>query len=100
MTELSQKRAVANHRRRLRERGMSRYEVRGLDADKALVRDLAKRLARGDATALRLRAEVARKIAGEQRARGGILAALRRSPLVGAEFHIEREAGHGRDSEL
>ena len=48
MNEL-QKRAVDNHRRRLRERGMARYEVRGLESDKALVRRLATRLAENDA---------------------------------------------------
>src|SRR5579872_359630 len=41
----SQERAVANHRRRLRERGLARYEVRGLPQDKQLVRELARRLA-------------------------------------------------------
>jgi hypothetical protein len=38
MAQASQKRAVANHRRRLAERGISRYEVRGLEKDKELVR--------------------------------------------------------------
>ena len=42
MAQASQKRAVANHRRRLAERGISRYEVRGLEKDKELVRKLAK----------------------------------------------------------
>ncbi|MFI5024849.1 MAG: hypothetical protein ACHQRJ_24775 [Alphaproteobacteria bacterium] len=96
----SQKRAVANHRRRLAERGMSRYEVRGLNADKEIVRSFAKRLALDDAAAAQLRAEVARKIAGESRRRGHILAALRRSPLVGADLSAERERDGGRDIEL
>ncbi len=100
MTKASQRRAIANYRRRLGERGMSRYEVRGLEADKELVRTVAKRLAAGDAAALRLRIELARKIAGESSQRGGILAALRRSPLVGADLHIKRPVSHGREIDL
>lgn len=100
MTEPSQKRAVANYRRRLGERGMSRYEVHGLDADKELVRNVARQLAAGDAAAARLRGELTRKTAGNEPPRGGILAALRRSPLVGAGLQIEREVDYGRDTEL
>ena len=57
MVQASQRRAVADHRRRLAERGISRYEVRGLAKDKELVRKLAKRLSADDADAARLRAE-------------------------------------------
>jgi hypothetical protein len=91
MTQASQKRAVANHRRRLVERGVSRYEVRGLEKDKELVRKLAKRLVADDADAARLRTEMLRQVADEPPRRGGIWAALRRSPLVGANLHLERE---------
>ena len=100
MTRASQRRAVAAHRRRLAERGLSRYEVRGLEADKELIRGLAKRLGAGDAKAARLREELAQKAIAEPPRRGGILAALRRSPLVGAELSLARETGHGRDSGL
>ena len=93
----SQKRAVANRRLRLADRNMSRYEVRGLNTDKEIVRSFAKRLALGDAVAAELRAEVAQKIAGGSHHRGHVLAALRRSPLVGANLSIERERDAGRD---
>jgi hypothetical protein len=96
----SQKRAVANHRRRMAERGMSRYEVRGLNGDKEIVRALAQRLAMGNAAAAQLRAEVVRKIGGGSGHRGHILAALRRSPLVGADLNTERAHDRGRDIEL
>ena len=96
MTRPSQRRAVASDRRRLKERGMSRYEVRGLDQDKELVRGLAKRLAAGDSASSQLRAEVSEKIAGEPSRRGGVLAALRRSPLVGAGVRVKRSAAPGR----
>lgn len=100
MSTTPQSRALARHRKRLRERGLSRYEVRGLDADKDLVRNLAKRLAAGDAAAARLRAEMQEKIEGAPSRRGSILAALRRSPLVGADLAIQREVGHGRKTDL
>jgi hypothetical protein len=100
MTRTSQRRAVANHRRRLGERGMSRYEVRGLADDKELVRTLARRLAKHDPASVRLRAELARQLDEEPPQRGGILAALRRSPLVGADLKLERESGSGRDVDL
>src|SRR6266436_66222 len=100
MVQASQKRAVANHRRRLVERGISRYEVRGLDKDKQLVRLLAKRLAVDDADAARLRAEMAKQVADQPPTRGGIWAALRRSPLVGADLNLEREVVPPRDIDL
>jgi hypothetical protein len=73
------------------ERGMARYEVRGLEADKELVRRLAKRLADNDTDAQRLRAEVARGVGTGEPRRGGIWAALRWSPAVGADLDLTRE---------
>ena len=55
-TPEAQRRAVANHRRRMRAAGLDRFEVRGLLSDKALLRAIAQRLARGDAAAGKLRA--------------------------------------------
>jgi hypothetical protein len=100
MAQASQKRAVANHRRRLAERGMSRYEVRGLATDKELVRKLARRLVANDAQASRLRSEMSTQVADEPPRRGGIWAALRRSPLVGTELNLEREVVPSRDVDL
>ena len=96
----SQKKALASYRRRLVEHGKARYEVRGLEADKDLVRSVARRLAAGDAAAARLRAELKEKIAGKPRSRGAILAALRGSPLVGVELQAARETGSGRGVDL
>ncbi|HEU0155413.1 MAG TPA: hypothetical protein VFQ82_05030 [Stellaceae bacterium] len=87
MASISQKRAVANHRLRLAERGIARYEVRGLQKDKTLVRRLAQRLTADDAAAERLRMELSREVWQEaSRPTGGVWAALRRSPLVGADL--------------
>ena len=99
MAQASQKRAVANHRRRLAERGITRYEVRGLAKDKDLVRKLAKRLAVDDANAARLRTQMLNQVADEPSRRGGIWAALR-SPLVGADLDLEREVVPPRDVDL
>jgi hypothetical protein len=54
-TPEAQRRAVENNRRRMREQGLDRFEVRGLTRDKALLRAVAKRLARGDTASGKLR---------------------------------------------
>jgi hypothetical protein len=96
----SQKRAIQNYRSRLSKRGLARFEVLGRKADQELIRALARRLAENDAEASRLRAEVQKKMAGGTAKKGGILAALRRSPLVGAEIDIARSKEAGRKAEL
>jgi hypothetical protein len=100
MSNPSQKRALKNYRKRLVERGMARFEVLGLDTDRELIRSLARRLAKNDKNAMRIRATVGRTIAGEPRKKGGILAALRRSPLVGASLEVNRPVTHGRKVDL
>jgi len=79
---------------------MARFEVLGLDADRELIRTLATRLARNDVEATRIRAEVSRTISGEPPKKGGILAALRRSPLVGADLDLGRASDAGRKVDL
>ena len=96
----AQRRAVENHRRRMRERGLGRFEVQGLDSDRGLIRAIAKRLARNDAATAELRARIEATVGPPQDQRGGILRALRRSPLVGAELRFERETTQGRDIDL
>src|SRR6266568_4126978 len=83
MSNAAQKRALQNYRKRLNARGIARFEVLGLDADRELIRSLAKRLAEKGPEATRIRATVRRTIANEPQQKGGILAALLRSPLVG-----------------
>jgi hypothetical protein len=96
----SQKRAVQNYRQRLAERGLDRFEVLGRAQDKELIRSLAKRLADDGAEAARLRGDLARAVSDEPTAKGGVLAALRRSPLVGADFDVSREETTGRAVDL
>jgi hypothetical protein len=96
MGDSAQKRALRNYRTRLVNRGMARFEVLGLDADRDLIRSLAKRLSEDGPDAARIRAAVSRTITGEPPKKGGILAALRRSPLVGAELNLARSRESGR----
>jgi hypothetical protein len=96
MSDTAQKKALRNYRRRLTKRGMARFEVLGLDADRDLIRSLAKRLAEGDSGAVQIRAAVSRTITGEPPRKGGILAALRRSPLAEANIDLDRAFEAGR----
>jgi hypothetical protein len=100
MGDSAQKRALRNYRTRLVNRGMARFEVLGLDADRDLIRSLAKRLSEDGPDAARIRAAVSRTITGEPPKKGGILAALRRSPLVGAELNLARSHESGRKVNL
>ena len=100
MGDTAQKKALRNYRTRLVKRGMARFEVLGLDADRELIRSLAKRLAEDNPEALRIRATVCQTIAGEPPRKGGILAALRRSPLVGADLNVVRSHASGRRVDL
>src|SRR5438105_2485166 len=100
MSNTSQKRAIDNYRKRLRKCGMARFEVLGLGADRELIRSLAKRLADDSPDSARIRAAVRRTISGEPPNKGGILNALRRSPLVGAELNLHRPVGVDRKVDL
>lgn len=100
MSTTPQKRALKNYRKRLHERGMARFEVIGLDADRELIRSLARRLAAEDPDVAKIRAAVSATVSGDQPNKGGILAALRRSPLVGADLDIPRRAAIARKVDL
>jgi len=94
------KRAVRNYRRRLSRRGMARFEVLALETDRYLIRSLAKRLAASGPDAARVREAVRRSVADTATKRGGILAALRRSPLVGARLDLVRPVPANRKVDL
>jgi hypothetical protein len=76
---------------------VARFEVLGRDADRDLIRSLARRLAEDDPEASRLRAAVSQTVAGEPPKKGGVLAALRRSPLAGADLDLTRPREEGRN---
>jgi len=96
LSETSQRRAIVRYRKRLADRGMARFEVLGRKADRELIRSVAKCLAEEGPEADRLRSVVNRCIAGESVRKGGILEALRRSPLVGADILPLRTFETGR----
>jgi hypothetical protein len=96
----SQKRAIQNYRSRLSKRGLARFEVLGLDRDRDLIRSLARRLADDGPDAAQIRATVNQTISGESPKTGGILAALRRSPLIGADLDLSRLHVEGRKIDL
>jgi hypothetical protein len=91
---------MKNYRRRLHERGMARFEVIGLDIDRDLIRALARQLAKNGPEASAMRAVVNESIGASPPRQGGILAALRRSPLVAAELDTSRSMTEGRTVEL
>ena len=100
MTQTPQRRALQKYRARLAQRGLARFEVRALAGDRELIRDLARRLADGGADAARIRAAIGRAIAVQPPRKGGILEALRRSPLVGADLDLQRSYIAERDTGL
>jgi hypothetical protein len=100
MGKSSQRRAIDNYRTRLTERGLARFEVLGRDSDRELIRFIARRLADDGPEANALRATVRQSVGGEPRRKGGVLAALRRSPLVGADIDMTRPRETGREIDL
>jgi transposase len=100
MPEKSQTRAVKNYRKRLARSGFARFEVLGRGEDRELIRSVARRLAESGPEAKRLRLAVSKTAEGEHPAKGGILAALRRSPLVAANITVTRSKDTGRKLDL
>jgi hypothetical protein len=96
----SQARAVQNYRKRLSKRGLTRFEVLGLESDRELVRALAKRLAENDQAAAEIRASVQSKIVPDTSEKGGILRWLRNSPLMGVDLNLTRERVPPREIDL
>jgi hypothetical protein len=99
MGSTSQMRALKNYRKRLSQRGMARFEVLGLTTDRELIRSLARRLAEPDPEVAKIRA-ILRRASSVTEPKGGILAALRRSPLVGADLDLIRPRIDGRRVDL
>ena len=100
MANPAQKKATVKYRTRLAERGIVRFEVTAPDGDRALIRALAKRLSEQGQEAEDARAAIARVVITEPPKPGGILAALRRSPLVGADIDLSRPHEDGRTVDI
>ena len=82
------------------QRRLARFQVLGRDADRDLIRSIARHLAEDSPEASRLRGVITRSLAGELPGKGNILAALRRSPLVGADLDLTRSHEEGRGVEI
>jgi hypothetical protein len=94
-------RAVIKNRRALRTRGLSRYEVRGLESDKALIKALAKKLALDDPAAKSLRSTLEREVTPPAKLKyANLWEWLRASPLVGSGINLEREVVQLRKIDL
>ncbi len=100
MADTSQRRALNNYRKRIRQRGLARFEVLGRNADRDLIRSLARRLADDTPAAAHIRDMVRGAVLNQSAEKGGILAALRRSPLVGADLDLRRPAVRERRIDL
>jgi hypothetical protein len=91
MSDAAHNRAMKIYRARLTARGLSRFEVTALESDREMIRAIAHRLAEDGPQAEQARAAMKTVIAGEPPKTGGILAALRRSPLVGEDLDLCRK---------
>ena len=100
MVNTAQKRALRNYRSRLTKRGVARFEVLGLATDRDLIRALARRLAEAGPDASPIRATVSRAMSADAPRRGGILEALRRSPLAHPNLDLRRARDAGRKVDL
>ncbi len=92
----AQKRAVQNYRASLAERGLARFEVVARDEDRELIRPLAKELASDGPEAERIRRAVTPVDQTYVPKKGGIIEALRNSPLVGSGVQFKRSNDRAR----
>jgi hypothetical protein len=103
VADSAQKRATENYRSRLTKRGIVRFEIQALESDRDLIRRLTRKLIEEGPEAGNLRRTVQRAVSGEPGEpgeAGGIVAALRRSPLVGADLDLTRPHEEGRKVDL
>ncbi|WP_445219744.1 hypothetical protein ACKWRH_06190 [Bradyrhizobium sp. Pa8] len=100
MSKSAQKRAIENYRSRLTKRGIVRFELQALETDRDLIRVLARKLSEEGPEAGDLRRTVQQAVSGVPPKPGGILNALRRSPLVGADLDLTRPREEGRKVDL
>ncbi|MGF6313568.1 MULTISPECIES: hypothetical protein [unclassified Bradyrhizobium] len=100
MGNSAQKRAIENYRSRLIKRGIVRFELQALETDRDLIRALARKLTEEGPEAGHLRRAVQQAVSGGSPKHGGILSALRRSPLVGADLDLTRPREEGRKADL
>lgn len=96
MHDISKKLVLRNRRSRPCKRGISQFDVLGLETDRDLIRALAQRLAEAGPAAISIRAAVHQLIATGNLSKGRILGALRRSPLAHTNLDLKRADTSGR----
>lgn len=69
MSDSAQKRAIENYRSRLTKRGIARFEIQALDADRELIRTLARKLTAEGPEAGLLRRTIQQAVAGSRQKR-------------------------------
>jgi hypothetical protein len=79
---------------------MGRFEVQGRLSDKEFLRQLARKLARGDAEADRVRGMVTNAMEPESFSTGAVWEWLRSSPLVDSGIAIDRVRSEPRKIDL
>lgn len=90
----SQERALRNHRRRLKERGLRRVEVEATDADASLIRELARLLRAGGERAATARRILTNAIVLNE---PGLKELLASAPLEGIRITRSRDTGRTID---
>jgi hypothetical protein len=80
---------------------MARFEALGLDGDRKLIRTPAKRLAEDEPETKKILDSVKQSVAAKKPLRtGGLLRALRNSPMVGADLDLSRPFESEREIDL
>ncbi|MEE2953381.1 hypothetical protein SAMN06297251_1221 [Fulvimarina manganoxydans] len=80
---------------------LQEFQVLARSTDRDLIRSLAERLIADDGQAALIRHELEALLNDERRSgRGGVIKALRRSPLVGSDIEFERAKGGDREIEF
>ena len=100
MASKAQKRAIEKYRSRLARRGIVRFELQACEGDRDLIRMLARKLIEEGSEAGHLRRTMQRAVSSKPAKRGGIVTALRRSPLVDAALDLARPREEGRVIDL
>lgn len=91
MSNAAQKIANQNYRKRLSSKGVSRWEVQGLENDKDISRALLKALAKNDNAANEFRQKIQDFVGVKERTGSDLVAALRKAALGGVDLDIIRE---------
>ena len=100
MTDNAQSRAVQSYRARLADQGVIRFELKAKEADRDLLRTVARKLIEDSREADDLRRSIRKSVDGDTPRRGGILAALMNSPFAGSDLDLSRPFVPGRKIDL